>query len=197
MEVLGEVHDNTISTRCFIAYSLRKVGKLTEALECHRGLLADLERKWENHHLDSLLTRNDIVDILIDLEKYDEVLQECNVLTPLQKKILGEKHVYTMHSTCARGVVLYYKGDYDTALHILQNLLPKQIEVLGEVHCETISTRNFIAYCLTGKGKLTEALECHRGLLTDLERKLGKHHPESFCTRKDIADILEYLEKYD
>ena len=162
--VLGDEHEQTLSTGNNLAMVLMAAGKLGEAERLFRDVLDQQRRLLGDEHPHTLNAVNNLGMLLFRQGKLDdaepllrEAMQRLQRTTP--------DHPNTMSAMVNVGSLLLQQGRVAEAEPLIRQALEKQRPVLGDEHPRTLMSQRLVATILSAQSKPREAVE----LLTSIE----------------------------
>ena len=213
-KALGPKHPLTLAKLNDLAVAVRdEDDRRLEAEPLFRRLLAGQEEALGPKHPDTLLTIDNLMDIIIDQHdqegKLDEAEALCRRLVEAKEEALGPKHPDTLKemdnlaSTLARlsmfGSPGARQGKRDEALALYRRLIETKQEVLGPKHENTLGAMNGLANFIRGNSALyneaedqseyIEAEELYRRALEGFEETNNEHMTRE--AMKNLATLLE------
>lgn len=106
----------------------------------------------------------------------------------VRKKILGNKHEYTLSGMAMVGLAYKLNGRWDAAEELDVQVMETRKTKLGVDHPDTLTSMNNLAFTLKGNGKEIEAIRLMEDCVRFRKRVLGLDHPYSIlsCRALDI-----------
>ncbi|WP_273491456.1 tetratricopeptide repeat protein [Gordonia otitidis] len=159
LEVLGEDHLITLTTRGLIAYYTGETGHPDTALTLYQQLLDDRTRILGPDHRNTLTIRGLIAYYTGETGHPDTALTLYQQLLDDRTRILGPDHRNTL---TIRGLIAYYTGETghpDTALTLYQQFLDDHTRILGPDHPDTLTTRQSVIAILVDSDEPEHALD--------------------------------------
>ena len=163
---------------------------ITEVMETHKTILGE-------EHPDTLISMNDLADLLRSQGKYDEAEPIYRQTILLLEKALGKVHPATLTSMNSLAALLASQGKYDEAEPIYRQTLQLQEKALGKEHPHMLSSMINLTDLLQHQGKYTKAEPIIRQTLLLQEKAIGKEHPSTLTSMINLADLLRSQSKYD
>ncbi|KAL4853235.1 Kinesin light chain [Chlorella vulgaris] len=201
-----------------LADKLRMCGLYTEAEAVTRQVCAACHRVFGEDHLDTLMSMNNLANVLNDRGKRDHpdtlrsMINLANVLKAQGKhveaeelyrgalagrrRVLGEDHPDTLMSMNNLANVLKAQGKHFEAEELYRGALTGRRRVLGEDHPDTLMSMNNLAVELIDQGKHIEAEELLRGALAGMRRVLGEDHSDTLRSMINLANVLNAQGKH-
>jgi len=196
-KVLGQEHQDTLTSMNDLALVLWYQGKYEEAEQMHRQALELREKVLGQKHQSTLTSMNNLALVLRDQGKYEEAEQMHQQVLELKEKVLGQGHPDTLTSMNNLALVLHDQGKYEEAEQMHQQVLELSAKMLGQEHPGTLTSMNNLAGVLRCQGKYEEAEQMHRQVLELMEKVLGQEHPGTLTSMNNLAAALRYQGKYE
>jgi tetratricopeptide (TPR) repeat protein len=189
--MLGDTHQETLTSRNNLAHAYRAAGRLDEAIPQYERTLADLVLLLGEGHPDTLMSRSNLAVAYRAAGRVDEAVPLYERTLGDRVRVLGEGHPDTLTSRNNLAVAYRAAGRVDEAIPLYERTLADCVRVLDEGHPDTLMSRNNLAYGYRAAGRLDEAIPLFEQALTGLERVLGAEHPMTVTVRRNLADARE------
>ncbi|MEV5136820.1 tetratricopeptide repeat protein, partial [Streptomyces syringium] len=187
VQLLGDDHPATLTSRNNLAYAYRSVGDLGQAIPLLERTLSDCVRVLGEDHPVTLTSRNNLAyayqsagDLGQAIPLYERTLAD-------RARVLGEDHPDTLSSRNNLAHAYLSAGDLGQAIPLHERTLSDCVRVLGEDHPDTLSSRNNLAYAYESAGDLGQAIPLYERTLSDCVRVLGEDHPNTLTSRNNLA----------
>ena len=118
------------------AQNLYQQGKLAEAEQEYRAVLAARERDFGPNHLDTLQMRNNLGYVLAKEGKHEEAEQELRAVLAMRERVLTMKHPDVFRTCSDLATTLAARGKYAEALTFSQRTRDGFEELWGHEHPE-------------------------------------------------------------
>ena len=186
-DVLGADHPVTLTVRNNLAGAYKSAGRLAEAIELFKQVLAERERVLEADHPDTLTVRNNLASAYESVGRFGEAIELFKQVLAERERVLGADHPDTL--TVRNNLAGAYEsvGRFGEAIDAWEELLLDCQRVLGADHPVTLTVRNNLAVAYRSVGRFGEAIELFEQVLADRVRVLGPDHPDTLTTRHNLA----------
>ena len=186
-DVLGADHPVTLTVRNNLAGAYKSAGRLAEAIELFKQVLAERERVLEADHPDTLTVRNNLASAYESVGRFGEAIDAWEELLLDCQRVLGADHPVTL--TVRNNLAVAYRsvGRFGEAIELFEQVLADRVRVLGPDHPDTLTTRHNLASAYGDVGRFGEAIELFEQVLAEYERVLGADHPDTLTVRNNLA----------
>ena len=186
-DVLGADHPVTLTVRNNLAGAYKSAGRLAEAIELFKQVLAERERVLEADHPDTLTVRNNLASAYESVGRFGEAIELFKQVLAERERVLGADHPDTL--TVRNNLAGAYEsvGRFGEAIELFEQVLAERERVLGADHPDTLNTRNSLAGAYDSVGRFGEAIDAWEELLLDCQRVLGADHPDTLGVRNNLA----------
>ena len=186
-DVLGADHPVTLTVRNNLAGAYKSAGRLAEAIELFKQVLAERERVLEADHPDTLTVRNNLASAYESVGRFGEAIDAWEKLLLDCQRVLGADHPVTL--TVRNNLAVAYRsvGRFGEAIELFEQVLADRVRVLGPDHPDTLTTRHNLASAYGDVGRFGEAIELFEQVLAECERVLGADHPDTLTVRNNLA----------
>ncbi len=199
--LLGEEHENTLSTMNNRANNFHKMGDTKRAEEMLRELIALKEKsgKFGPENPSTLRSKKNHAVMMYRLNQLDEALAEMKDVYQDLVRILGDSHPTSISA--------------GNQLHLIQNAMNQNpdeadvakarelwqdnIETKGENAPATLQAMNNLANTLIAVGRYEEAEAIKRDELARRKRVQGEDHNDTLFSSITLAEIYEARTDYD
>ena len=180
-----DINDDALATSSKLANCLRAQGKLVEAEEMLRDVLA-LQRTRRAEGRDTLITAGFLAKCLSDKGRHAAAEQMQRELLAVQNWVLGTEHPSTLITAGDLAGSLSCRGRHAEAEKMYQAVLAMQERVIGADHHRSLETASKLADCFADQKKYAAAVKMQRGLLASQQRVLGAWHPDTLLTAGNL-----------
>ena len=186
-DVLGADHPVTLTVRNNLAGAYKSAGRLAEAIELFKQVLAERERVLGADHPDTLTVRNNLAGAYESVGRFGEAIELYEQVLAERERVLEADHPDTL--TVRNNLASAYEsvGRFGEAIDAWEELLLDCQRVLGADHPVTLTVRNNLAVAYRSVGRFGEAIELFEQVLADRVRVLGPDHPDTLTTRHNLA----------
>jgi tetratricopeptide (TPR) repeat protein len=193
---LGRDLANCDTARSF-AHFYEGQGRYLASERLTRLIMETQGSKLGEEHPDTLVSMNDMAQVLSDLGKYAEAEKMNRRTLNLRETILGKEHPDTLTSMSNLAKALEQQNEYDEAEEINQRVLEAREKVLGKMHLDTLISVTIQGYLLRHRGNYIEAEKMHRRALEGREKKLGQEHPDTLESLNNLAYVMSCQRNYE
>ncbi len=170
---------------------LKSQGKLDEALEHNRRVLAIREEALGPDHITVASALNSIATVLRRQGELDEALETHLRSLAIREDALGPRHPGVASSLNNLSNVLAERGDTQRAYEALQRALEIREDALGPEHPKVATVLNNMGELLGMRGD-HEAAQAHFERALEVLRKTnGPEHPKFAGVLSSMAEALE------
>ncbi|MFF9017479.1 SAV_2336 N-terminal domain-related protein [Streptomyces sp. NPDC014870] len=199
---LGVDHDSTLYARGWVATALLRLGRMREAEEEARAVLAVCERLDGDEGAPArpggqMTALGVLEEVVRQAGNYKELLAVRNTMMELRE--LGEGAL-SRTAIAARRVwaaALRWVKDYDGALKAAEDAAERAGRLLGESHIESLLTREMVALVLADRKQFEEAERRQRAILDQGRRVLGEDHANTLDFRHNLGSTLLRAERFE
>ena len=132
------------------------------------------------------------VNVLFSMNKYSEALEIAEIAFPIEKRFVGEKHIYTANSYDVFAMIYFSIAGKDSlGFNFAIKALELRKELLGDYHPEVAMNLNNIAQIYSQFGKFEKALPFQEKAMVAYKNSLGEDHLD-FATSVNSLALLYY-----
>ena len=195
-DVLGADHPVTLTVRNNLAGAYKSAGRLAEAIELFKQVLAERERVLEADHPDTLTVRNNLASAYESVGRFGEAIELFKQVLAERERVLGADHPDTL--TVRNNLAGAYEsvGRFGEAIELYEQVLAERERVLGADHPDTLTVRNNLAGAYESVGRFGEAIELYEQVLAERERVLEADHPDTLTVRNNLASAYESVGRF-
>ena len=175
-EAEGADHPDTIAARNALAGLYRVTGRLAEAGDMYRELLATADAGRVPPDVEFTIA-NDYGVLLGEQGELDRAEALYLRALALHRRLGSLRSQEGARTLSNLGMVRRQQGDLDQAASYLRQALAIQREVLGEPHADVATSLNNLAAVVRRQGDLDEAETLYRAALEQRRQLLGESHP--------------------
>ena len=186
-DVLGADHPVTLTVRNNLAGAYKSAGRLAEAIELFKQVLAERERVLGADHPDTLTVRNNLAGAYESVGRFGEAIELYEQVLAERERVLGADHPDTLNTRNNLAVAYYSVGRFGEAIELYEQVLAERERVLEADHPDTLTVRNNLASAYESVGRFGEAIDAWEELLLDCQRVLGADHPVTLTVRNNLA----------
>ncbi len=196
-KVLGEEHQDTLTSINEMGILLKGLGKLDEAEPYFREALEKRQRVLGNEHPDTLISMSGMNFLLQGQGKLAEAEPYAREVLEIQRRVLGEEDVQTLLSISNMCTVLMFQDKLEEAEPYCREALEKRRRFLGNDTGDTLISVNIMAYLFELQGKLAEAEPLRHEAVEKSRRVLGEEHPDTMIAVSNMGYLLKRQGKLD
>ena len=160
----GSGHIDTLTSRCYWALALERLGRLEEAQAEQEAALAALEVTWGPEHFTTLQSLSNLAAVMRKQGRLEEARAAYARVLEIRTRVLRPDHIATLQGhACLAGVLADQNRlpEAEAAYRIVTGRLARRF---GDFHPETLQVRREFADVLQRTGKVREA-EKQKGLI--------------------------------
>jgi serine/threonine-protein kinase len=173
-----------------LATSLRRQGRLTEAVASDREALAMAERAFGP---DDYRTGNAMIHLADQVRDIEGDLSGAERLyrrgLELVRNEFGERHLQLIHPLTALSILQSRLGNHAESVRLLREVLAIRVGAVGERHPAVAFSLGAVAVALEREGRLAEAEMTARQALEMMQGILGPRHPDAGVVMGWLAHI--------
>ena len=172
-----------------LAHILLRRGQFDEAmLDMARRAADGLTRKLGTYHLDTLRSRNFLVDAYMETGRTAEAIAMGEAILEVSESKLGLEHVLTIKIRNSLGNASQRAGRTAEAIKLYEMNLKIEESTLGADHPVSLSNRANLAGAYLAAGRTALAIKMYEATFKLSESKLGAEHPDTLTTRTNLAE---------
>ena len=172
-------------------------GNYESALELISSSIKELEKDGIND-----TTYSNILfekgELLFSMNRFSEALEIAKIACPIEKKIVGDKHIYVANSydVLARDYLSIDPQD-SLGFSYTKKALALRKDLLGDYHSDVAMNLNNIAQLYSQIGQYEEALPFQEQALVAYKKSLGDEHLDFAYSVNNLALIYFEIGQYD
>ena len=172
-------------------------GKNDSALEFIGLSIKELEKEGINDTTYSNILFEK-VNVLFSMNKYSEALEIAEVAFPIEKIIIGDKHIYTANSYDLFAMIYFsMEGKDSLGFNFAIKALELRKELLGDYHPEVAMNLNNIAQIYSQFGKFEKALPFQEKAMVAYKNSLGDEHLDFATSINNLALLYFEMGQYE
>jgi tetratricopeptide (TPR) repeat protein len=130
------------------------------------------------------------VNVLFSMNRFSEALEIAEIASPIEKKIIGEKHIYTANSYDVFAMIYFsMEGKDSLGFSFAIKSIELKKELLGDYHPEVAMNLNNIAQIYSQFGKLDKALPFQEQAMVAYKKSFGEEHLDFATSVNNLALI--------
>ncbi|MEU9201299.1 SAV_2336 N-terminal domain-related protein [Streptomyces sp. NPDC048332] len=194
LEQVAALGDEELRTRFAfrrnLGFVLREAGRLQEAEEVLRSVLADESEKFGPDDPSVGTTMYNLVIVLEALEEGDEALAVCSELLAIEERTLPEWSLSLAKTRLRMGMLLAHLGRHEEAADQLGLVREARIRAMGPDALPVLSVGHRYGVALTAAGRLQEAVDILTTVVGGRRTRRGEAHPDTLRSRQRLGDAL-------
>jgi hypothetical protein len=190
---LGGDDETTLAATNYLAWTLREMGRYTEARDLYEETLARKRRISGTDDPNTLVYASNLAIDLRALREYQAAHELDEDTLARRRRMLGDDHPDTLMSANNLAIDLSSLGEYQAARDLDEDTLARKRRVLGDDHPDTLGSANNLAANLRLLGELQAARELDEDTLARRRRVLGDDHRETRRSANNLAADLRAL----
>lgn len=179
LRILGEAHEDTLSTRYFLALALHRAGRLEEALPEAEAVREARLRLLGQDHPDTVEARNRLGMTLALLGQHGRARAEFEAAVEVLRRSAGEDAENTLWTRFRLAQSNVGLKRLSTARAQLREILDTAVHALGEEHPLIPAAMWELAVVSSREGLHREAEAGFRALWELRRRTMGEEHPDT------------------
>jgi tetratricopeptide (TPR) repeat protein len=195
--IQGELHADTLLSRCRLGKAYQNAGRLDEAIVLIEGAVAGLERVLDPEH-------PHVLDARVSLALSYEEAGRLGEAIPLLQRTLADcdrlydpDHPDTIRCRKHLGTAYWKSGRTDQAIALLERVVADWDRLLDPEDPELPAARDALAMAYDAAGRPADSLSLYERTLRDRERSLGADHPRTLIARSNVALTYRDLGRLD
>ncbi|MBL8725702.1 MAG: tetratricopeptide repeat protein [Planctomycetes bacterium] len=186
----GPDHAETALAKCSLAVLRQSQGRLAEAAELYREVLAADLRLYGERHPDTLSARMNLATVLMKLGQKGEAMPMLDAAYTGLQKAYGDAHTTTALAAWQLAVHHYDEGHYAQALPLLERCVAIRRQTFGPLHQSTGKALELLALSTARLGNPQDAKPHFDAAVAAYTDSLGAHHPLTLLLRVHRANNL-------
>ncbi|MEU2667331.1 tetratricopeptide repeat protein [Streptomyces sp. NPDC007164] len=187
VQVLGDTHPDTLSSRNNLASACREAGDLARAVPLFEATLAQYEQVLGDTHPDTLICRNNLAGAYRETGDRVRAVPLLEATLAQRVQVLGDTHPDTLSSRNNLASAYHEAGDRVRAVPLFEATLAQYEQVLGDTHPDTLICRNNLASAYQESGDRVRAVPLLEATLAQRVQVLGDTHPNTLICRNNLA----------
>ena len=192
-----KLHSIALWAQTQLAKSLGDLGKLREALQVQRDVLAAENHLLGREHPGTVDAQEGLAWILGDLGRHEEAVKEMQGVVAARRTRLGPDNLATISSEANLAWNLGKQGKHAEARDIQAKVLSARLRVLKPYHCDILDAQSNLAESLGKLRNHEEALKLQQEVFDVRARTLGPKHPRTLRAQGHFADTLRELGRFE
>lgn len=114
----------------------------------------------------------------------------------LRRKVLGERHPYTLESIASLAAAYHYQGQHEKAKACYKKAMELRRQTLGEKHPDTLRAMTLLGQVYQSHGQYKEAEALYKKALPLQREVLGEKHMHTLQSLASISGVYHYQGRY-
>lgn len=114
----------------------------------------------------------------------------------LRRKVLGERHPYTLDSIASLAAAYHYQGQHEKAKDCYKEAIELRRQTLGEKHPDTLRATSLLGNVYQSHGQYKEAEALYKQTLPLQREVLGEKHSHTLQSLASISGVYHYQGRY-
>lgn len=174
-------------TRGNLAMALKRLGRIAQALEIERELVAWFDRRDPEPLLERVISRMNLSQTLGRLGEHAEAVEWLEAARPLAEGLAERSGPLLEILDVNLAANLRSQGELTRPIALMQSVLARRRARLPEDHPSLLGARLNLARLFSDSGRSEEARRERQGLLAAYERIYPPHHPMVLAAREEVA----------
>ncbi len=189
IHLVGKIEDPQIraSLQYTFAQSYLGLGMNQKAYELARESYDVRNRVFGLNNTETLASRKQIVQCLLELGEYEESTIWANSLLPELEAEYGTRHTETLHLLKLLGTIYWQQGMYTETEAIDRRIYEIHLAERGPLAEETLATKANLVIDLVDLGHYAEAIDMGYEVLDAQTRVLGPDDPTTLRTMNNLT----------
>ena len=189
---------NDTLKECYFNYQLAfSEGKYDSALVFIGLSIKELEKEGINDTTYSNILFEK-VNVLFSLNRFTEALEIAEIAFPIEKRFVGDKHIYTANSYDVFAMIYFsMEGKDSLGFNFAIKSLELKKELLGDYHPEVAINLNNIAQIYSQFGKFEKALPFQEQAMVAYKKSFGDEHLDFATSVNNLALIYFEMGLYE
>ena len=138
------------------------------------------------------------VNVLFSMSRFAEALEIAEIAFPIEKKFVGEKHIYTANSYDVFAMIYFSIERKDSlGFSFATKALELRKELLGDYHPEVAMNLNNVAQIYSQKGNYKMALPFQEQAMVAYKNSLGEEHLDFATSVNSLALLYFEMGQYE
>ncbi|MFC4035702.1 FxSxx-COOH system tetratricopeptide repeat protein [Streptomyces polygonati] len=173
-----------------LAVTLRRLGRLPEAIELSQGVLDNCRRRLGDDSPETLVVRLGLAGHLAAAERHEEAYDETAELLDKFRTVLGDNHPNTLACAVNHAVNLLSIGRLSEAQALGERARTSLKRLLGAEHPFSMNCQVNLANANAALGETERAERHYREAYAALRASLGADHPSTLICAANLSILL-------
>jgi len=196
-EVLGDLHEDTATSRYRLAELRRHQGRFDEAEEGYREAIDARTALLGSDHPDTLTARDGHARLRIEQARYEEAEALATDVLEARERVLADDHPDRLTSRHTLGLLFWRQGRHGDAEPLFVSVLDGRRRSQGEDHPDVVPALNDLALVRLEMGSYGSAEVGFVEADALATRVLGEDHVHTLASRANLAALYADQARYD
>jgi Tetratricopeptide repeat len=178
-KLLGEEHNNTLSSMAMVALAYNLEGRWKEAKELQVQVMETSARVLGAEHPDTLTSMANLASTYRNQGRWKEAEELQVQVMETRKRVLGAEHPSTLTSMANLASTFWNQGRWKEAEELEVQVMETSARVLGAEHPDTLTSMNNLAFTFKFQCRNDEAIALLKTCLQLRKQILGPQHPNT------------------
>ncbi|KAI9761339.1 MAG: hypothetical protein M1840_001963 [Geoglossum simile] len=186
-KLLGEEHEDTLSSMAMVALACNLKGQWKEAEELNVQVMETCKRVLGEEHPSTLTSMANLASTFRNQGRWKEAEELQAKELEICSRVLGEEHPDTLTSMANLASTYRNQGRWKEAEELEVQVMETRKRVLGEEHPDTLTSMANLASTYWNQGRWKEAEELEVQVMETSKRVLGEEHPSTLTSMANLA----------
>ncbi|MEU4273887.1 FxSxx-COOH system tetratricopeptide repeat protein [Streptomyces tanashiensis] len=191
VELLGDTHPDTLTSRNNLANAYESAGDLERAIPLHETTLAQCVAVLGDTHRTTLNSRCNLAGAYRQAGDLGRAIPLYETTLAQRVELLGDTHPDTLISRNNLAGAYQEAGDLGRAIPLYETTLAQRVEALGDTHPSSLNSRSNLASAYESAGDLERAIPLYETALAQRVEALGDTHPLTLNSRNNLASAYK------
>ncbi len=183
----GAMHSFTLGCRTHLGYILQEQGRMKEADQILRDVMAIRKDLLGSEHHETLESGTALASLLFWTKELDEARELLENILEARQRVLGADHLKTLLTITNLACVYREQALYSRAQQLDEQVLAVKQRILGDDAHETINSMANLALTFASQGLYERAEKLELEVLDKRRRFLGENNPATFVAKTNLA----------
>ena len=193
----GAKHSSTLGSRVNLGHILQEQGRMKEAGQTFREVLATRTDLLGSEHPETLESGTALASLLFWTNELHEARELLESIMEARERLLGAEHLDTLLTITNIACVYREQGLYSRAQQLDEQVWAVKKRVLGDEAHETINSMANLALSFTSQGVYGRAEKLELEVLDKRKRFLGESNPATLVAKTNLAVTYYHQARLD
>ncbi|KAL9076812.1 MAG: hypothetical protein Q9161_000797 [Pseudevernia consocians] len=193
----GAKHSSTLGSRIKMGHILQEQGRMKEAGQTFREVLATRTDLLGSEHPETLESGTALASLLFWTNELHEARELLESIMEARERLLGAEHLDTLLTITNIACVYREQGLYSRAQQLDEQVWAVKKRVLGDEAHETINSMANLALSFTSQGVYGRAEKLELEVLDKRKRFLGESNPATLVAKTNLAVTYYHQARLD